>query len=98
MKRPGKILLIAALLAGFLWFGGKADYTYSERRPLAQMPELTGKSFWSGKFMPDFEDFTLDQFPLRDSFRKVKVLQAAFDPTKLHFSDEYYDVLGIERE
>ena len=33
-----------------------------------------------------------------DPFRKVKVLQAAFDPTKLHFSDEYYDVLGIERE
>lgn len=24
--------------------------------------------------MPDFEDFTLDQFPLRDSFRKVKSL------------------------
>jgi hypothetical protein len=33
-----------------------------------------------------------------DPFRKVKALQEAFDPTKLHFSDEYYDVLGIERE
>ena len=29
---------------------------------------------------------------------KVRVLQAAFDPDFLHFSDEYYNVLGIERE
>lgn len=33
-----------------------------------------------------------------EPFRKVKDLQAAFDPSVLHFSDEYYDVLGIERE
>ena len=29
---------------------------------------------------------------------RVKVLQAAFDPGVLRFSDEYYDTLGIERE
>lgn len=33
-----------------------------------------------------------------DPFEKVKSLQAAFDPSILHFSDEYYDVLGIERK
>lgn len=33
-----------------------------------------------------------------EPFRKIKDLQAAFDPRVLHFSDEYYDVLGIERE
>ena len=34
----------------------------------------------------------------REPFNKVKALQAAFDPNTLHFSDEYYDTLGIERE
>lgn len=33
-----------------------------------------------------------------DPFRKVKELQKSFDPASLRFSDEYYDVLGIERE
>lgn len=32
-----------------------------------------------------------------DPFGKVKTLQAGFDPSVLHFSDEYYDVLGLER-
>jgi hypothetical protein len=29
-------------------------------------------------------------------FQKVRALQAAFDPAVLQFSDEYYDVLGLE--
>lgn len=32
-----------------------------------------------------------------DPFEKVKALQASFDPSVLKFSDEYYDVLGLER-
>ena len=68
------LLVVWVLLAGFLWFGDKADYTYAERRPLAQMPEISANSVFSGAFTEKFEDFTLDQFPLRDSFRKVKSL------------------------
>ena len=30
-------------------------------------------------------------------YAKIKALQATFDPEQLKFSDEYYDVLGIER-
>ena len=66
------LILLWAALALNLWFGSKADYTYSERRSLAQMPKLSASSVFSGKFAADFEDFTLDQFPLRDSVRKVK--------------------------
>ena len=29
-------------------------------------------------------------------YQKVKQLQAAFDPSSLHFSEEYYNVLGID--
>ena len=68
------LALVWLLLAVCLWFGPKEDYTNAERRPLSQMPELSASSLFSGKFMPDFEDFTLDQFPLRDSFRQVKSL------------------------
>ena len=32
----------------------------------------------------------------RDPFQRVKALQAAFDPSKLEFSDEYYDTLGLD--
>lgn len=68
------LLALWALLAVWLWFGPKQDYTMAERRKLAQMPEISVNSVFSGEFMPDFEDFTLDQFPLRDRFRQVKSL------------------------
>lgn len=32
-----------------------------------------------------------------DPFQPVKALQRGFDPSQLTFSDEYYDVLGLER-
>lgn len=68
------LLVIWGLATAFLWFGPKEDYTYSERRKLAQMPKVTASTMVSGKFMEEFEDFTLDQFPLRDTFRQVKSL------------------------
>ncbi len=34
----------------------------------------------------------------REPFAEVKALQAAFDPSPIRWSDEYYDVLGMERE
>ena len=70
----GTLVLMWALLAGFLWFGQKEDYTIAERRPLSQMPQISANAVFNGKFTADFEDFTLDQFPLRDTFRKVKAL------------------------
>jgi len=68
------LLAVWVLLTCFLWFGPKSDYTFSERRKLAQMPEISAGSVFGGKFMEGFEDFTLDQFPLRDAFRQVKSL------------------------
>lgn len=34
----------------------------------------------------------------RDPFAPVKAMQSAFDASVLRFSDEYYDVLGLERD
>ena len=68
------IVTIWALLAGFHWFGPKTEISEAERRPLAQLPEISAETLLNGKFMSEFEDFTLDQFPLRDTFRQVKSL------------------------
>ena len=38
------LVILWAGLALSLWFGPKEDYTYSERRKLAQMPSITVKT------------------------------------------------------
>ena len=70
-------LFLAALwlgLTAFAWLGAPKDISDAERRPLAQFPKLNGETLLNGKFMGSFEDYTLDQFPLRDTFRTVKSL------------------------
>ena len=76
IRTIGLLLLVAlwAALAVALWFGPKSDYTNAERRKLAQMPELSASALFSGQFAEKFEEFTLDQFPLRDTFRQIKSL------------------------
>lgn len=76
IRAAGVAALVAlwAVLAGFSWFGPKTEISEAERRPLAQMPEISGQTILSGKFMSEFEDYALDQFPLRDTFRQVKSL------------------------
>ena len=61
-------------LAGWMWLRTPDAYSDSERRPLEQFPTVTVDSILSGKFMVDFEDYTLDQFPMRDRFRQLKSL------------------------
>lgn len=36
--------------------------------------------------------------PMRDPYEYVKALQAEFDDSRIRYTDEYYDVLGIERD
>ena len=56
------------------WFGKAEATSDAERRPLAQFPGLSANILFSGKFMTDFETYTLDQFPIRDGFRTLKSL------------------------
>lgn len=72
----GTVLVIAlwSILTLALWFGPRKDISTAERRPLQQMPEISINSVFGGNFMDKFEDFTLDQFPLRDRFRTLKSL------------------------
>ena len=66
------VAILWLALAVFAWVRPAGDLSQSERRPLAQFPVLSLKTVFNGSFMGDFEDYTLDQFPLRDAFRSLK--------------------------
>jgi len=80
MKKKSTILAavaIAVIWAGLslcAWVLPSKESSDSERRPLAQMPEISAKTVFSGSFAKDFEEYTLDQFPGRETFRSVKAL------------------------
>ena len=68
------LVVIWAALTGFAWFSPAKEHSEAERRPLLQMPQLSGEAILDGSFMADFGSASLEQFPLRDTFRSVKAL------------------------
>lgn len=56
----------------------QTESSISERRKLASFPETNAQTLLSGKFMTDFETYSLDQFPLRDSFRTLKAVTSFY--------------------
>ena len=62
------------ILAVWCWLRPSDASSVSERRPLTQFPGISVESLGNGSFMEKFEDYTLDQFPLRDAFRTLKSL------------------------
>ncbi len=92
------VLITVAALLGVLslwcWLGKDADFSESERRALAKLPEFSKETVLFGAFMTDFEAYAMDQFPMRDSFR---TLQSAArlgvfchrDNNGLYYSDGY---------
>ena len=79
-QKKGKItamMLVVVLwlaLALWAWLRMPGDFSDTERRPLAEFPTWSTKKLQDGSFMSDFEEYTLDQFPLRDGFRRLKAL------------------------
>lgn len=89
--------LLSAFLLGFgAWAAAKPadELSLSERRPLAQLPELSVSSVLSGKFMSSYEDYATDQFPLREQFRTLKALTGLYlfgqkDNNGVYLADDY---------
>ena len=46
--------------------------SFEERRKLAQYPKFTMETLISGEYFQEIEDYFLDQFSLRQDFRKIK--------------------------
>ena len=68
------VLLLWMSLTACAWFLPAKAESDAERRPLKQFPQTSVDALLRGQFMSDFEGYTLDQFPLRDSFRAVKAM------------------------
>lgn len=70
--------LLLTVLTLFVWFYPKSDFSESERRVLAPMPELSAESIFSGDFASGFEEYATDAFPFRDAFRAVKAYTSKY--------------------
>ncbi len=81
MKNKLIIILFFAVLMGSLamfLFLPAEQYSASERRTLAQRPSITVEKLKSGKYMSEFETYTLDQFPLREKLRTLKAVTVRY--------------------
>lgn len=77
MRKRVTVILVIFLWLGltvFAWFVPSKTLSQAERRPLAQMPKISADNLLNGSFMGKFEEYTLDQFPMRDTFRSLKSL------------------------
>lgn len=95
------VCVMAAFLFGLsLWCILKPQdaFSDSERRELAVLPEFSWESVFDENadqsFMRLFEDYTLDQFPLRDTFRRLKSVAAYYvfghkDNNGIYLEDGY---------
>ena len=100
MKNVKNIITLALLGAFVLGLSGWAAVkppdalSVSERRPLAQRPEMTAAGVLSGRFMSDYESYAVDQFPLREQFRTLKALTSLYgygqkDNNGVYLADGY---------
>lgn len=94
------ILSAAFLLGVSAWcvFGETPNYSDSERRVLKEFPEVTTESIMSGEFAKKFEEYSVDRFPMRDTWRTVKAyvktgLFLQKDNNKIFTADEHISKL-----
>ena len=79
LKNIAVLLVLGGMLTGFgLWAALRTPDTASsaERRPLAQPPELSASAILSGDYAKKAESAAPDQFPLRETFRRIRALVA----------------------
>lgn len=77
VKNKIMVFLTAGCLLGLsVWnFFKPADaFSVSERRKLEQPPDIRLETVLSGEYMEQFESSAMDQFPVRDSFRRLKAV------------------------
>ena len=78
-KNKNRILIsvmavVFVVLVGITFIKPNSEYSKTERRKLKALPELSVENVLSGKFMKEFEEYGLDQFPFRDAFRSLKAI------------------------
>ena len=78
MSKARNIILTVLFLAIIFSFSAlcfllpDAEFSESERRELATFPEISAGTLSGGIFSNEFENYSADQFPLREGFRALK--------------------------
>ena len=100
-KNIALVCMMAAVIFGFsVWciLKPQDEFSDSERRALAAFPEFSLESVLredtEESFMRLFEEYSLDQFPLRDTFRRLKSVAAYYvfgrmDNNGIYLEDGY---------
>ena len=65
------ILFLVVIFSLNIFISDK-EISKSERRKLKEFPKTTVSNIINKKFMEDFDEYTIDQFILRDNFRNIK--------------------------
>lgn len=76
------------------WIKPSREFSDSERRKLAQFPEISPGAVEDGSFIEKFENYTQDQFPMRDTFRTIKAFSTYYvfgqlDNNGIYMKDGY---------
>ena len=100
MNKKFNVLLSVLFLIFIFGFGillialPDRDFSDNENRSLQQLPSLSVKNFFSGKFMTEIEDYVTDQFPFRDGWMQANsFVQTALlkkDINGVYLSDDGY--------
>ena len=91
------ILLFGILIFGFsaaTVLAPKKEFSESENRALAQFPELSLETVFSGEFESDYETYLSDQFPGRDGWIGLKTdaerAMLRQDSKDIYFAEDGY--------
>lgn len=87
----GSFMVCLAGVAVIVTIDPKETVSRSERRRLAEAPELTWESVADKSFMDDTEKYLLDHFPFRDGLRRIKAY-FAYDVLQQRENNDIYVV------
>ena len=74
-KNVISVVIFAVLIYGIsalCIFAPKDEYSESERRVLAKLPDFSKETLLNGDFAKGFEEYATDNFPMRDTMRSLK--------------------------
>ena len=94
-----KILVISFLIIiyGFFFlniFIPDLDVSKSERRKLQEFPEISINNIFNKDFMNEFDEYSVDQFVFRDSFRNIKA-SYSFNVLGMLDNNGYFEKDGV---
>lgn len=97
IKNAAVTAAAALIIFGFALWGiikPDSEFSESERRALAKMPEVSVQNIFGetsgGSFMTEFEEYAADQFPLRESFRRLNSVFNLYCLGRTEINDIYF--------